>query len=184
MVLNNFKADTKFGISVDPNRISTEGDQTHAVIAALIRFNSTKGETEVLLVDYRQASDSTTTTRLMAGSGEEGETILQTLERKVKYLSGLTVNTDSVFFLSERTPENSSKDISRQNEEHTKFGCLVTKWSGELITVKPVNGETQVPFWVNVHKIPRVFRNHKDHLDNALAYIRNNLKTDTEFTDL
>ncbi len=172
----------KHGITtIDLKRLSIEGDLTHAVIAAVIQFNIETKQTQVLLVRHTDETHGTTT-RLTAGSGEEHETIAQTLDRKMKFLTGLTPT--EVIYLSEATRPTSPQDPKRMNEDHTKFGCVVTEWSGELITKAPKGGETSEPFWLEHNLCFTLFKNHRPYLEDAIQYIRHNLKTKDMFTDL
>ena len=169
------------GIKIDPHYISVEGDRTCAVIAPMLRFNTDTKKTEVLVVNHRDATNGETT-RVTAGSSKEGEKITEALIRKVTFLTGLTPT--EYVLISEKIAKNSSRDPQRQHEVHTKLGFVVIGWTGELITIAPMGGETTVPCWVTLKDASNLFRNHQEYLGDAVAYIKRNLKTDEKFTDL
>ncbi len=168
----NVKVDIRYGINIDNNRISNEGDLTHAIIAVIARYNSEKQQTEVLLIDYFGAGQIQK--RTLAGSGEQLETVEQTLKRKINFLSGLMP--EKWVYISEKTGPTSSKDVQRLNEEHTKYGCVITEFSGTLIEKVPVTAETGIPQWYPAKKLPVIFKPHYEHIENALAFLKYNYK--------
>lgn len=162
------KIDDVNGIIIPDDRRSEEGDQTHAVIAACVKFNTELKRTQVLMVDHHE--NGNTTRRLTAGSSCETETVNQTLHRKLNFLTGLKPL--QVVYISTFTKPSSSKDPQRMNEEHTKFGAIVLEFTGEIIKNPPIGGETSAPYWVDIKYPGNLFRNHKEHLEGVMAYLK------------
>jgi hypothetical protein len=172
----NFPSDTE-KIDLDLNNkegfkfpylISTQADQTFAVIAAIVKFNPGKGSTEVVLVTHTAGDMSTR--RLTAGSSEEGEIPDKTLVRKINFLTGLTPK--EWVFISKQSVPNSSRDPERMNEVHYKLGAIVLDFTGTMLTQPPVNGETSAPYWVEIKNPGRLFNKHKSHLDNVVVFLK------------